>query len=278
MAYAKFGAILTRLRQVIEQSAGTLREVPSARFAGDLPDGLSDNALGQRAITKPRVEASIAGMRPSHASPPDSGSLHILDVDFEVRVVRLLSPLEHVSDADRDALRALAYEDADVLRQALRFGGNLSVKRAQIDGHGATFPIADLDGFDFSVTVDGVLVAVFFTTETTAAEVAATVNAEAAGAGLSNDIAYVNADGQLRIQSSSGLASGSVTIGVSSAASLLGFTAGDTDSGEATDLASGALLWQRTRVLVRKTIDEGAQPIETIHTFLGRVISRPATS
>ena len=50
-----------------------------------------------------------------------------------------------------------------------------------------------------------------------------------------------------------------------------------TAAGTACDLVSNVLLHRSSKVIVKKAID-GAQPLETQHLFLGRAISRPATS
>jgi len=178
MAYAKFGAALKRIRQVVEDSVGVLRTVPVSRFGGEVPEGLDPESMMARAIDRPRVEAMITSITPSDASPPVLGHLRLYDVEVRVKVVRVVTPLEQVSDADRDALMSLASEDADVLSQALGFPGNLTA----------------------------------------------------------------------------------------------------TTTGTATDIVSGLLLHRATSVLVRKAIDDGAQPIETSHTYLARMISRPAVT
>jgi hypothetical protein len=178
VAAIRAAAITTRIREVLEDGAGTLRTISSTRFLGDLPEGLSDDAALARSTAKPRVEATIVSMAQSAASPPDNGNLHILDIEVDVKVVRIMSPVEQLDDDSRSALLALAIEDADMIRQALRYAGNL--------------------------------------TQTTA--------------------------------------------------------------GTACDLVSNCLaVYRGSSVKIRRAIDEGAQPVETLHRFLGRAISRPAT-
>lgn len=130
MAYPAYDACLTRIREVIEDSRGTLRTVPSSWFTGDLPDGLAEGEEARRGIVGPRVEASIVGQSPNPASPPCKGNLMLTDVDFAVRVIRTQVPLEQLDDDSRDALRALAAKDAEVLRQALGYPGNLATTQA----------------------------------------------------------------------------------------------------------------------------------------------------
>lgn len=130
MAYAKFGPALRRVREVVEDSAGSLRPVPTSRFGGEAPTGLDDESLLAKAVDRPRVEATITSITPSAATPPVVGNLRIYDATFSVKVTRLVSPLEQVSDDDRDALMALAAEDVDVIGQALGWPGNLSTTTA----------------------------------------------------------------------------------------------------------------------------------------------------
>lgn len=175
MAYIKTAAALKRIRQVVEAGAGTLRTVPFGRFGGESPTGLDDEAVLAKAASRPRVETSVASIVPSASTPPVLGNLRIYDVEFAIKITRAVTPLEQVSDADRDALMALAYEDVSVLGQALGYPGNLS--------HTAT--------------------------------------------------------------------------------------------GTATDIVSGLLVARSARVVVRRQIDTGAQPIETTLMLLGRLVSRP---
>lgn len=133
MAYARFNIALKRIREVVEQSAGTLRPVPAGRFGGELPEGLNDESAMAKAASVPRVESSITSIEPSSSSPPVLGDLRIYEVQVTVKVVRVLSALEQVSDADRDELHALAAQDADVLSQALGFPGNLSRTAAGVE-------------------------------------------------------------------------------------------------------------------------------------------------
>jgi hypothetical protein len=175
MAYLRTAAALRRIRQVVEQSLGNLRTTPTGRFGGESPTGLADESILAKAVDRPRVETTITSITPSAATPPVIGNIRIYDVMFAVKVTRIVTPLEQVSDADRDALMALAAEDVDVLGQALGFPGNLA----------------------------------------------------------------------------------------------------STAAGTATDIISGLLVPREARITVRRAIDEGAQPIDTVVTMLGRLISRP---
>jgi hypothetical protein len=130
MAYPAYDAVLTRVREVIEDSRGTLRTVPSSWFLGDLPEGLDVGEEARRGIVGPRVDAEIVGMAPNPSSPPTMGNVMFTDVDILVRVIRTITPLEQLDDDSSVALRALAAKDAEVLRQALGYAGNLTTTQA----------------------------------------------------------------------------------------------------------------------------------------------------
>ena len=132
MGYLKTSAILTRVREVLEDGAGTLRVI-SERFLGDLPEGLSEVEQMRRGLVKARVETSISSISRSPTSPPITGNFLIYEIGVDVRVVRTVTTLEQLSDDDRDSLMALAAEDADVVRQALEYPGNLTQTSAGVD-------------------------------------------------------------------------------------------------------------------------------------------------
>lgn len=130
MAYLQTTAILARIREVLGSSAGTLRTVPSGRFEGELATGLPEETQALRALVNPRFEARIIASAPAAATPPRGGSIAIWQLTIEVRVVRTLTAIEQLDDDTRDALHALAVEDADVVAQALGFPGNLAATEA----------------------------------------------------------------------------------------------------------------------------------------------------
>jgi hypothetical protein len=68
----------------------------------------------------------------SAASPPVTGNFLIYEVTIDVRIVRTITTLEQVSDDDDETLRALAFEDCDVVRQALEYPGNLTTTTAGV--------------------------------------------------------------------------------------------------------------------------------------------------
>lgn len=126
MAYVQAAALITRLREVLEDSAGTLRTVPAARFDGDSPEGLSADEAMRRSLTAPRIRARVKVLGRSKSSPPITGNLVIYDITVSVKSRRTITPLEQLDEASNDVLMAAAVTDADVIRQALEYPGNLT--------------------------------------------------------------------------------------------------------------------------------------------------------
>ena len=132
MAYVAASALITRLREVLEDSRGTLRTVPAARFDGDLPEGLSDDEQMRRGLTAPRIRAEIRVMGRSKSSPPINGNLIIYDIAVTVASLRTITRDEQLDETSNDVLMAAALTDMDVIRQALEYPGNLTQTQAAV--------------------------------------------------------------------------------------------------------------------------------------------------
>ena len=130
MAIIQSAAILLRIRQVLENGAGTLRTIASTRFYGDFPEGLDASTEQRRGLERPRIEARIRGISRNPASPPITGNFVLYDLAIDVEIVRPLTTAEQLTDSDRDTLRALVMDDVDVVRQALEYPGNLTTTTA----------------------------------------------------------------------------------------------------------------------------------------------------
>lgn len=125
MSYVAGEALLDRISEVLEQSKGLLRTVPALRFEGDLPPGLSASAEQRRALTTPRVFASVTALERSAASSPVLGNQLLYKVSVEVRIVRLVPREAQLDPELHREVAAQAAVDTDVVRQALEFPGNL---------------------------------------------------------------------------------------------------------------------------------------------------------
>lgn len=126
MAYVDATAILTAVREALEDAGGTLRTIAATRFDGGLYDGLDVDAQTLRALDTPIAEARLISIDRHPDSPPRMHSMSLLTVNIEVDVVRSAT-LEHkLTDATRDTLKGLAAQDSDVIAQALTYPGNLT--------------------------------------------------------------------------------------------------------------------------------------------------------
>jgi hypothetical protein len=131
MSYAAYGAALTRVRELIIGGYGSLRPVTSARFQGDLPDGLLAEEEARRGIqSEIPIEVAYMGRRPHPSRLVITGSVQIALVDIEVRVVRTFAIDSQLDDATRDDVRAQAMIDAEAIEQVLEWPANLSTTQA----------------------------------------------------------------------------------------------------------------------------------------------------
>jgi len=132
VAYLKANAIITRVREIIEDGQGSLRTISATRFTGGYPEGgVGDDELARRgiAVSKPvQVVVRSLGRHPN--SPPIGGNLEILEVEVEVAIARTIAIEEMVDDDAHTTLAALALEDVDVIRQALEWPANLTQTEA----------------------------------------------------------------------------------------------------------------------------------------------------
>lgn len=127
MAYMNTTAIQTRLREVLDGGAGTLRTIDSGRFDGTGHySGQSIEAQGIRSLVKPLIEAEIVSVGRHPDSPPAMHSDALREVEVEIRVIRHAELTDKLTASTRDALKGLAAQDADVVAQALTFPGNLT--------------------------------------------------------------------------------------------------------------------------------------------------------
>lgn len=130
MSYLASDKILTRIKEVLVDSLGTLRNTPAAMYKGNLPDGLEDQEESRRTSTGPHVEADIVSMERSPSSPPTLSNFYLSNLTIEVRIVRPYLRLQYLNDAARRTLKGMAIMDGDIIRQALEYPGNLSTTLA----------------------------------------------------------------------------------------------------------------------------------------------------
>ncbi len=126
MANVAAAAIFTAIREVIEDATGSIRTIPAARFNGGLYTGLERGAGTFRALAAPIVETEIVSDTRNEATPPVNCSRAIRDLMIEITVVRQIEGPHKLDDDTRDAAKAAAAVDTDLIRQALTLPGNLT--------------------------------------------------------------------------------------------------------------------------------------------------------
>lgn len=130
MAYLAAGAMQTRIREVLQEAAGNLRTIDLGTYGGDMPEGLTTMEAARRSAIVARVEARMTSMSRSASAPTTYSNVAQYDVEMRVRVTRVLDRTAEIDDAARDAVKAAAMMDADVLSQALGYPGNLTTTAA----------------------------------------------------------------------------------------------------------------------------------------------------
>lgn len=126
MAYIKAAEIIERIREIVNDGAGSVRAISASRFKGGMHEGLDDAHLSHlgKMAQKP-AEVAIVAVRPHDQKIVVGGSVQLHYVDIEIRVVRALTFKGRVNDDTRDAIRALSAQDASALEQALEWPPNL---------------------------------------------------------------------------------------------------------------------------------------------------------
>lgn len=130
MAYLAASAIQTRIREVLQEGAGSLRAITPGTYLGDFPEGETDMDAARAVVVKARIEARMVSSARSKSSPPILSNVVLYEQRWRVRVQRIVERLAQIDDDARDTAKALAMLDVDVIAQALGMPGNLSTTTA----------------------------------------------------------------------------------------------------------------------------------------------------
>lgn len=126
MANINVAAIVTRVREVVDDGAGTLRTISSSRFGEKLFREMPDANQSRLAVSGPKFDVRLTRIERHPNTPPVGGSLALYNVEVEVTVARHLNVTHAIIDANRDTILAAAIEDGDHIAQALMYPGNLT--------------------------------------------------------------------------------------------------------------------------------------------------------
>lgn len=128
MAYLATTAIRKRIREVLNDGHGLVRGLTQGRLDGDYWAGSGDWASGVRTLGAPRFDIPSMPIRPIPGAF-EMGDFQLYELDLTI--ICHYDPGEALAtDDDRDAVRATAEQDADVIRQALGWPGNMRATEA----------------------------------------------------------------------------------------------------------------------------------------------------
>lgn len=130
MAQLAAAAILTAVREVVEDAAGSIRIITADTYRPGAHEAQNDAAASTEALVRPRAEARFTSIAPHSARPPEQGSFTLYALELEVTITRYLGTQHVINDAVRTMLRAVAAEDASRLAQALGWPGNVATTAA----------------------------------------------------------------------------------------------------------------------------------------------------
>lgn len=130
MAQLAATEILTAVREVAEEAAGSVRIIAADTYRPGAHEALGEDAASTQSLVKPRAEVRFTSVGPHGARPPEQGSFTLYALELEVTVTRFLGTEHMILDDVRTALRAVAAQDASRLAQALGWPGNLTTTAA----------------------------------------------------------------------------------------------------------------------------------------------------
>jgi len=127
MATFDAAALTTRIRQILEDGAGSLREITASTYQSLAGESLTNDELSLRAAEAPRYRIVYESISRAPETPSRPSNRQILDVELDVVVIRHVPPVANDSDSAIDAVKNAAVADHDVIAQALEWPGNVSV-------------------------------------------------------------------------------------------------------------------------------------------------------
>jgi|GEM_PF-1437317 len=130
MSYVQTLAVITRIREVLEEGKGIGRTITVGRFTDDWQAGASEAMSRRKALVGPRsrINVTINGRSPN--SPPINSNLIVYEATITIWISRILTRGNQITSSDYDVVQAAGAADADVIRQAMEYPGNLSYTEA----------------------------------------------------------------------------------------------------------------------------------------------------
>ncbi len=135
MAHIAASAIITRLRELVQDGSGSYRAIDSGRLQGGLASGMTVEEQRRRGLfTEKPAEISLDSVTPHPQRFTYSGSVQVHLLTVTIRIVRTIAIAEQHTDTLRDDVRAQAVVDSSALQHVMSLPANL----AQTDAAAAT--------------------------------------------------------------------------------------------------------------------------------------------
>lgn len=123
--------LLTAIEELLEGTIGSVRTVTSGDFMNTVYSGQDDEAKAVQALVKKSFDVAPLTLERSPATLTERSSLVLIEARLRVSVAYRLD--SEVVKSRRKAVRAEAADDAETIRQALSYPGNLTQTNAGED-------------------------------------------------------------------------------------------------------------------------------------------------
>ena len=118
--------VLTAIREVCEGSVGSVRTVVSDTMLSGLHTGMADARKATLALVKPRFDVQPVAWGKHVSTPSVKGTVAIREIQLNLLVSYHLEITDDLNQAEKEAIRATVFNNAETIRQALTFPGNLT--------------------------------------------------------------------------------------------------------------------------------------------------------
>ena len=133
MSYIAASAIIQRLRELVQDGAGSYRAIDGTRLQGDLSLGLSAEEQRRRGLyTEKPAQVRLEGIQPHPQRLTSSGDVQIHLMPVTIRVVRTIAIGEQLTDSLADDIWAQAIVDGSAIQDAMSWPGNLAQTEAAV--------------------------------------------------------------------------------------------------------------------------------------------------
>lgn len=162
MAYVASAAIIKRLRELVQEGYGDVRQVTASRLTGSLLEGLDvDEARRRGLYSEKPVQIRLDGLRPHPQRLTDAGNVQIHLLPITIRIVRTIAVSDQLTPDDLDAIEAAALTDQSAIADLMSWPNNLAATEAGADtgikgatSQGATTRVSGTAGETMDITTE----------------------------------------------------------------------------------------------------------------------------